>query len=101
MTNEKRINHQFDLVNNHDDIIPMKKIETFENKALNQFYDDWLQFDQELRIFEMKHKIYVTKLDDVESLKKQYRNQFNKYQKKIVQLKENIEQLKKSSVKKG
>jgi hypothetical protein len=92
----------FDLVNSgDDDEQPVKKVEIFDDKKLNKLYDDWLQFDEELRSFEMKHKIYVTKLDEVESLKTEYRNEFNKYKKKIIQLQENVDQLKQSSTKKG
>lgn len=77
------------------------KVETFDDKSLNKLYDDWLELDAELRIFEPKHKEYVGKLDEVESLKTKYRGEFDKYKKKIDLLQKDIKQLKKSYSKKG
>ncbi len=84
-----------------DDDNSSPTIETFEDQALNKLYDDWLALDAELRVFEPKHKEYVVKLDDVESLKTKYRSEFDKYTKKITQLQKDINQLKKSYSKKG
>jgi hypothetical protein len=114
-------NHQFDIINsvNDDDeeqlislssnssiddqqqIILINKNEIFNDKKLNTLYDNWLELDAELRLFETKHKIYVRKLDEVESLKTQYRNQFDKYKKKIFYLQKDLAQLQKIYNKKG
>ncbi|CAF1420009.1 unnamed protein product [Adineta ricciae] len=75
-------------------------IETFEDKKLNRLYDEWLALDGEIRAFEPKHKEYVEKLNIVESLKTQYRQEFNKYNKKIKQLQHDVAQLRKSYAKK-
>jgi hypothetical protein len=80
---------------------PTIKVETFDDKSLNQLYDDWLALDAELRIFEPKHKEYVGKLDEVESLKTKYRTEFDKYKKKLTQLQKDIDRLTKSYSKKG
>ncbi len=125
MTSERRFNDEikskshFDIVNSGDDdeeqaislsssssmdeqqTISINKVQTFDDQKLNKLYDNWLELDGELRAFEIKHKVYVTKLDEVESLKTQYRNEFDKYQKKIIQLQENVAQLRKSHIKKG
>jgi predicted nucleic acid-binding Zn-ribbon protein len=82
-------------------IILRNKIETFDDKELNKLYDNWLELDAEMRIFEPKHKEYVTKLDQVESLKTKYRNEFNKYNKRIHQLQKDVARLRKSYIKKG
>ena len=71
-------------------------IDSFDDQALNQLYDDWLALDGELRVFEPKHKEYVTKLDEVESLKAKYRLEFDKYQKKVSQLQKDIRDLRKT-----
>lgn len=76
-------------------------IETFEDKSLNKLYDDWLALDADLRTFEPKHKEYVGKLDEVESLKTKYRAEFDKYQKKLTQLQKDVQKLKKFYTKKG
>ena len=76
-------------------------IETFDDKELNKLYDDWLALDAELREFEPKHKDYVGKLDDVESMKTKYRSEYDKYKKKLTQLQKDINRLKKSYSKKG
>ena len=76
-------------------------IETFEDKKLNRLYDEWLALDGEIRAFEPKHKEYVEKLNIVESLKTQYRQEFNKYNKKVKQLQHDVAELRKSYAKKG
>jgi hypothetical protein len=77
------------------------KVESFDDESLNKLYDDWLALDAELRIFEPKHKEYVSKLDDVESLKSKQRTEYDKYKKKLDQLQKDIGYLKKSYSKKG
>jgi len=113
-------NHHFDIVNSVNDdeeqlislssnssiddqqeIILINKVEIFNDKKLNTLYDNCLELDAELRLFETKHKIYVRKLDEVESLKTQYRNQFDKYKKKIFYLQKDVVQLQKIYNKKG
>ncbi|UJR30071.1 hypothetical protein I4U23_017615 [Adineta vaga] len=84
----------------NQETIMKNTIETFEDKKLNRLYDEWLALDGEIRIFEPKHKEYVEKLDKVESLKTQYRQDFNKYNKKIKQLQKDVAQLRKSYAKK-
>jgi hypothetical protein len=86
-----------------EDLSPPTKnpIETFDDESLNKLYDDWLALDAELRLFETKHKEYVGKLDEVESLKTKYRLEFDKYKKKLDQLQKDINRLKKSYNKKG
>jgi uncharacterized coiled-coil DUF342 family protein len=79
----------------------INKVETFNDKKLNKLYDEWLAVDAELRAFEPKHKEYVSKLDDVESLKTKYRNEFDKYKKKIDTLQKDVARLRKSHIKKG
>ncbi|CAF1433983.1 unnamed protein product [Adineta steineri] len=75
-------------------------VDTFDDKELNQLYDDWLEFDTQLRVIEPKHKEYVRRLDDVESLKTKYRLEFDKYKKKLDHLKKDVNQLKKVYAKK-
>ena len=58
-------------------------------------YDDWIELDNELRSFEPKHKAYVSKLDEVESLKGKHRIEFDKYKKKLDQLQTDIKILQK------
>lgn len=121
--NENKINRHFDLVNSGDDddddeqpilvLSPTTKsiddekvtlnnqIKTFDDKKLNKLYNNWLELDAELCSFETKHKIYVTKLDEVESLKTEYRNEFDKYKKKVSYLQKDLEELQKTYVKKG
>ena len=116
--NENKVHHQFDLINSGDDddehpismsssssidnqeSPPIKKVETFEDEKLNKLYENWLTLDEEIRAYETKHKIYVRKLDEVESLKTEYRSEYNKYQKKIAQLQKTVNQLKKTHTKK-
>ncbi|CAF0716651.1 unnamed protein product [Adineta steineri] len=86
--------------NDDEQMIIKNKVETFEDKKLTKLYDNWLEFDAEIRAFEPKHKEYVQKLDEVESLKTIYRNQFNKYNKKIHQLQNDVARLRKSYAKK-
>ena len=76
-------------------------VETFDDKGLNKLYDDWLALDAELRIFEPKHKDYVSKLDEVESMKTKFRQEFDKYKKKVEQLQKDLGRQKKSYAKKG
>ncbi|CAF1116183.1 unnamed protein product [Rotaria sp. Silwood1] len=76
------------------------KVETFDDKSFSKLYDDWLEIDAELRLFEPKHKEYVVKLDEVESLKTKYRMEYDKYKKKLDQLQEDIKELKKTYSKK-
>ena len=76
-------------------------VDTFEDKSLNKLYDDWFALDVELRTFEPKHKEYVSRLDDVESLKTKYRTEFDKYKKKLTELQKDLQKLKKSYAKKG
>lgn len=71
------------------------EVDSINDSSVNQLYDDWLEFDAQLRVFEAKHKEYVRRLDDVESLKTKYRAEFDKYTKKIGQMKSELEQLKK------
>lgn len=73
--------------------------EKFDDDELNKLYDDWFSLDADLRAFEPKHKDYVRKLDEVESLKSKYKSEFLKYQKKIEQLQKDLNRLKKSGVK--
>jgi uncharacterized coiled-coil DUF342 family protein len=116
---ENEENRHFDLVNTGEDEennlvslsssssiddpqrILRNKIETFHDEKLNKLYDNWLELDAEIRAFEPKHKEYVSKLDEVESLKTKYRNEFNKYNKKIHQLQQDVTRLRKSYIKKG
>jgi len=117
--NESKSNNHFDIVNSVDDdeeqltslsstssnedqqIILINKVETFDDKKLNKLYNNWLELDAELRSFETKHKVYVRKLDEVESLKTQYRNEFDKYKKKIFNLQKDLNQLQRIYTKKG
>jgi hypothetical protein len=80
---------------------PPTKVESFDDKSLNKLYDDWIALDAELRLFEPKHKEYVGKLDEVESLKTKYRGEYDKYKKKLDLLQKDIKQLQKSYSKKG
>ncbi len=109
---ENQDNRHFNLENSEEDnLISLSssssiddlrnKIETFDDKELNKLYDNWLELDAEMRIFEPKRKEYVSKLDQVESLKTKYRNEFNKYNKRIHQLQKDLARLRKSSIKKG
>jgi hypothetical protein len=102
--NHRPTTRHFDVVHSEEDEedpLPTEQIETFEDKSLNKLYDDWLELDAELRLFEPKHKEYVGKLDEVESLKTKYRLEFDKYKKKLDQLQTDVKKLKKSYSKKG
>jgi hypothetical protein len=88
-------------ITSDDDNNSSSTIETFEDKTLNKLFDDWFALDAELRVFEPKHKEYVVKLDEVESLKTKYRLEYDKYKKKLTQLQKDIKQLKKSYSKKS
>ena len=68
----------------------------FDDSEVKKLYDDWIDLDTELRSFEPKHKEYVRKLDEVESLKTKYKNEFIKYKKKIEQIEKDFQHLKKS-----
>lgn len=81
--------------------IEINSMEAFDDESLNKLYDNWLELDAQLRVFEPKHKEYVRKLDEVELLKTKYRTEFDKYKKKLDQLQKNVSQLKKSYLKKG
>lgn len=81
--------------------ISTKSIDTIDDQSLNKLNDDWLALDAELRLFEPKHKEYVSKLDEVESLKTKYRLEFDKYKKKLDQLKKDLKKIQKSSQKKS
>jgi hypothetical protein len=69
---------------------------SIDEQTLNRLHDDCFALDIELRSFESKHKEYVTKLDDVESLKTKYRLELDKYKKKIDQLQDELRCLKTS-----
>lgn len=115
MTSDTVLTHEDDLsehcrTTRHFDVVQSEEddeenspplMETFEDKSLNKLYDDWLALDADLRVFEPKHKEYVRRLDDVESLKTKYRAEFDKYQKKLTQVQRDLQQLKKSYTKKG
>ncbi|CAF1112517.1 unnamed protein product [Rotaria sordida] len=75
-------------------------VETLDDKSFSKLYDDWLELDAELRLFEPKHKEYVGKLDEVESLKAKYRMEYDKYKKKLDQIQNDIKELKKTYSKK-
>ncbi|CAF2931046.1 unnamed protein product [Rotaria sp. Silwood2] len=79
---------------------PMDKVGGLDDKKLNSLYDNWLELDAELRTFELKHKEYVRKLDEVELLKTKYKNEFDKYKKRIFTLQKDVAQLQKSYAKK-
>ncbi|CAF1129042.1 unnamed protein product [Rotaria sp. Silwood1] len=78
----------------------INKIEALDNKKFNLLYDNWLEFDAELRSFELKHKEYVRKLDEVELLKTKYKNEYDKHKKRIIALQKDVAQLQKSYEKK-
>jgi hypothetical protein len=115
--NDTSVDRHFDLVNSEEDeeeqsfspsystdecpSTPTNVVETFEDEKMNKLYDDWFAFDADLRTFEPKHKEYVRKLDDVESLKSKYKSEFDKYKKKINQLQKDVARLRKSYEKKG
>ena len=81
--------------------IPIIETETLTDKRFNRLYNTWIEIDAELRVFEPKHKEYVAKLDEIESLKSKYRSEFNKYKKTIRQLQKDVTRLQKSYTKKG
>lgn len=103
ITNEKYSipEHQFRIGNSEDEEEQQQSITDSNHKLkkFNQFYDHWLQFNDEIRIFESKHKIYVKQLDEVEALKSQYRIEFNRYKKRIIQLQTKVKELKKTYTK--
>ncbi|CAF1301373.1 unnamed protein product [Didymodactylos carnosus] len=63
------------------------------DKDFNKLYDDWIQLDNQLKIFEPQHKEYVQKLDEVEELKMKYRTEFDRYMKKIKQIQKDVKHL--------
>lgn len=88
----------------NDDNAPpptINKTVALNDKAFSKLYDDWLELDAELRSFEPKHKEYVVKLDEVESLKTKYRMEYEKYKKKLDQIQQDITELKAIHSKKG
>ena len=80
---------------------PLNKTKTFDDEKLNKLYDHWLTLDEEIRTFEMKHKIYVKQLDEVESLKTQYRIEFHRYKNRVKYLQTTVNQLKEIYTRKG
>ncbi|CAF2164329.1 unnamed protein product [Rotaria magnacalcarata] len=86
--------------NENSSLPPIATVETLDDKSFSNLYDDWLELDAELRSFEPKHKEYVGKLDEVESLKKKYHVEYEKYKKKIDQIQQSIVELKKTYTKK-
>lgn len=85
-------------------IIPSQTVnhlETLDDKELNKLFDDSLELDAQLRSLEPKHKEYVRKLDEVESLKTKYKAEFEKYKKKLDRLQKNLAKIKKTYEKKG
>ncbi|CAF0880013.1 unnamed protein product [Rotaria sordida] len=63
---------------------------TFDNEAQN-LIGRWENLSTEMDSFEHKHRIYLTKLHEVENLKKEHRVEFNEIQKKINNLKKLID----------
>ncbi|CAF1004069.1 unnamed protein product [Adineta ricciae] len=80
--------------------LPASSADSLGDESWNKLYDDWLALDAELRVFEPRHKEYVVKLDEVESLKTKYRADFDKYKKKYDQLQKDIARLRKTYMKK-
>lgn len=58
---------------------------------MNYIETDWKDLEKELVDFESKHKDYVKKLEEVESLKKTYKLLFDKHGKKLSHLNKSIE----------
>jgi hypothetical protein len=79
----------------------INKVEAFNDKKLNKLYDNWIELDAELRAFEPKHKEYVRKLDEVESMKTKYRKEFDNYKKRVFQLQKDVARLQKTYINKG
>lgn len=71
---------------------------TYSDPAFDKLFNNWLEFDSELRTFEQKHKEYVHQMDQIEKLKGEYAITLSKYQKKFGQLKKEITDLKKSPI---
>ncbi|CAF1503119.1 unnamed protein product [Didymodactylos carnosus] len=63
------------------------------DKDFNTLYDNWIQLDNQLKVFEPQHKEYVQKLDEVEELKMKYRLDFDRYMKKLEQIQKDIKYL--------
>lgn len=64
---------------------------TSSDTKVQDLIKKWDTLSNELNYFEQKHQIYLSKLDEVEKLKKEHRNEFNIIQKKVNQLNRLIE----------
>ncbi|CAF0770671.1 unnamed protein product [Brachionus calyciflorus] len=58
--------------------------------------EEWSSLENELNQFQIKHKDYVKKLEEVESMKKNYSQQFNKLKKKLSYFQETLEKTSKT-----
>ena len=70
-------------------------------QSLEKLYHQWISVDADLRSFESKHKDYIQKLDEVESLRTKYRLEFDRYKKIVDQLQKNLSKLKETDDFKG
>jgi hypothetical protein len=53
--------------------------------------EEWESLSLEMDSFEQNHRIYLTKLEEIEKLKKEHASQFNKIQSKITNLNKSID----------
>jgi len=53
--------------------------------------EEWENLSLEMDSFEQKHRIYLTKLEEIEKLKKEHASEFNKIQSKITNLNKSID----------
>ncbi|RNA17989.1 transmembrane protein -like [Brachionus plicatilis] len=60
---------------------------------MENFNQDWKAFENDLDQFQAKHKEYVRKLEEVESMKKKYSQEFNKLKKKLTDIQKNAKKL--------
>ncbi|CAM4784135.1 unnamed protein product [Rotaria magnacalcarata] len=67
---------------NDQPVTSVNNMKIFDDVKLNKSYDEWLELNVELRIFECKYKECIRKLDEVELLKTNYRIKYDKYKKK-------------------
>ena len=60
-------------------------VSTFDANVQN-LIQKWKTLSDELNSFEEKHRIYLSKLEEIEKLKKDHRAEFDKVQRKVTNL---------------
>lgn len=67
--------------------VPTSKFDSQTQDLIQQ----WENLSNELNTFEQNHRVYLSKLEQIEKLKKEHRTEFNRMQKKLHHLNKSIE----------